>query len=595
MRRFTRLFNELDATTRSAEKLRALERYFGQAASVDDDGAHEAGTHDADAHDEAPSPADAAWAVAIFTGHRLKRAVSYRTLRRWVGEASGEPDWLVAECHRVAGDLSETLALLLPPADERRDPPPLAEMIERSIIPLRALDEPGQRRVMEEAWSMLDTRERFVFHKLLSGSFRVGVQKRTIVRALANVAEVDPAVMAHRLSGSFEPTAEAFLDLLGPEAEGGDPARPYPFFLASPVEDAVAKQKRDAGEVNAATIAAALGDVAGWIAEWKWDGIRAQLIHRRDPLAREADAPADRFVTSLWSRGDEPVMRAFPEIVGAARSLPQPAVIDGEIVAWDPYADRPMPFTALQRRLNRKSREPMLFEDVPVRFLAYDVLELAGDDVRALPTNERRARLATLLNRSDEPVLRLSREIDAASWGELESVRARSRDERTEGLMLKRRDAPYRVGRTRGDWWKWKIEPLTIDAVMIYAEPGHGRRAGLHTDYTFGVWTARPSDGTDAELVPITKAYSGLTDKEIARVDRFVRRNTTERHGPIRGVTPEMVFEIAFEGIQASDRHRSGIALRFPRMKRIRDDKTPEEADTLEHVRTLLHTYGAPA
>jgi DNA ligase-1 len=382
------------------------------------------------------------------------------------------------------------------------------------------------------------------------GEFRVGAAHTLVARALAIVAGVPPEIMAHRLMGQWAPTAEDYAHLLEPSSEKSDPGQPYPFFLAHPL----------------ATDPFELGDLEDWQAEWKWDGIRAQLLRRQDQVV-------------LWSRGEDLLTVRFPEIAAVGAALPNGAVLDGEIVAW--RGDRPLPFAALQRRIGRKNLSPKVLFEAPAAFVAYDLLELDGIDIRSNPLVERRAKLEALTRRLPAGIaLRLSPALEPASWDALLELRRTARGHGVEGVMLKRCSSAYGVGRPKGDWWKWKVDPLSIDAVLIYAQPGHGRRASLFTDYTFGVWH-------EGELVPVAKAYSGLTDAEIRQVDSFVRRNTIERHGPVRMVRPELVFELHFEAVQASTRHRSGLAVRFPRMNRWRHDKKPEEADTLETLRAF--------
>ncbi|MEC9373081.1 MAG: ATP-dependent DNA ligase [Planctomycetota bacterium] len=527
MRRFTELYMAVDATTRTTGKVEALVRYFREAPAE-----------------------DAAWALAYLSGRRQRRAVSTTLLRQWAAEEAELPQWLLNECHQAVGDLSETISLLLPDRDQPSDLP-LHRVVEEWIAPLPTLTEEARRETLRTAWSSLNAAERLVFHKLISGSFRVGVQRKLLVRALAEVSGIEPASIAHRLTGEFAPTPDAYRRLLDPEESAADPAQPYPFYLASPLEKPIDT----------------LGDPSEWLAEWKWDGIRAQLI-RRDST------------TLVWTRGDELVTDAYPELRSLGEALPDGVVIDGEILAWENEA--PLPFSLLQRRIGRKQVQAMLFTDVPVVFMAYDLLEHNAADIRVEPIESRRAALADLIAplQSNHHV-RLSPLVEPHDWTALESLRAESRERNVEGLILKRRSSPYQVGRVRGDWWKWKIDPFTVDAVLTHAQPGHGRRASLFTDYTFSVWD-------DGELVPVAKAYSGLTDDEIKRVDAFVRRNTTARHGPVRAVKPELVFELAFEGIQASQRHRSGVALRFPRMNHWRTDKRIEDADAIESLRALL-------
>lgn len=535
MRRFTALYDALDQTTRLSEKQAALEMYFRDAP-----------------------PEDAAWALSFLCGRRPRRAVTHAQLRRWASEESAIPAWLVDESYEAVGDLSETLALLLPDRGEHHigngaAEPSLSRIITERLLPLSSSDEGTRRALLARTWRELPARQRFVFHKLISGSFRVGAARGLVVRALAAVASVDPAVMDHRLLGPWKPTAEDFRSLIaGHGAGASDEARPYPFFLASPLfEDP-----------------STLGDIGAWRAEWKWDGIRAQIIRRGAE-------------TLIWSRGEELIGPAFPEVVDAARSLPAGTVIDGELLAWDAPGGRPLPFSALQLRLNRKAVAPMLFPDVPVRFIAYDLLEEHGDDARSHPLDDRIARLMATIAALDHPaMIAVLPPVDAASWSDLAAARESARQRGVEGLMLKRRASTYSAGRTRGDWWKWKVDPLLIDAVMTHAQHGSGIRAGLYTDYTFGLWH-------ENELVTIAKAYSGLTNQEIAEVDAFVRKNTLSRHGPVRMVQPELVFELAFDAVQESTRHKSGLALRFPRMNRWRRDKPASQADSLETLKAL--------
>ncbi|MGL4460603.1 MAG: ATP-dependent DNA ligase, partial [Planctomycetia bacterium] len=507
MERFTRLYVELDETNRTSGKAAALERYFRETP-----------------------PASAAWALVFLTGGKASRVVSTKSLRAWAAEEACLSPWLVDECYHAVGDLAETLALLLSSTARPTDPealPTLDRLVEDRLLPLKNLPEDERRGAVVGLWRRMNDPQRLVWNKLLTGSFRVGVARTLVVRALAAAADVPPAVMAHRLMGRWNPTPEDFSRLLSGDGAAVDPGRPYPFFLAHPLDGS----------------AAALGVPRDWQAEYKWDGVRAQVI-RRDGQ------------TMIWSRGEELVTETFPEVAAVAAGLPDGTVLDGEILAW--RGDSPMPFAVLQRRLGRKKVSAAVRRDAPVTLMAYDLLELDGVDRRDEPLSERRQRLQDLLQaRLDAPAVRLSPLLPFDDWPQLEEHWRQARAERVEGLMLKRKAGPYRVGRVRGDWWKWKSEPYTVDAVMVYAQAGHGRRATLFTDYTFAVWS-------DGELVPVAKAYSGLTNAEILEVDAFVRRNTTEKFGPVRVVKPELVFELAFEGIQPSTRHKAGLALRFP-------------------------------
>ena len=532
MRAFSDLYFTLDATTRTNDKIAAMRAFFERAR-----------------------PVDAAWAVYFLSGRRPKRLLSALLLRRWAAELAGLPEWLQEEAYHAVGDSAETAALLLPDAAHAGDRP-LREWVEGVILPLRELDETGQRAAVVDAWAELDDPQRYVFNKLITGGLRVGVSQRLLIRALAESAVLPEATIAHRLMGAWEPTPEFYTALVHPdEVAGEDASRPYPFFLAYPLED------------DPAT----LGDVGEWQAEWKWDGIRAQLI-RRDGQ------------TYLWSRGEELVTDRYPEVIAAAEALPD-GVIDGELLAWEFATGRPQPFASLQQRIGRKNLTKKLLVETPVVLLAYDLLEWQGQDWRERPLDERRAQLERMLDDLASPWLPFTAVVVAGSWEELAELRESSRDRAVEGLMLKRRSSPYRVGRRRGDWWKWKVSPYSVDAVLIYAQRGSGRRAGLYTDYTFALWSG---EGEERELVPFAKAYSGLTDAAIREVDRFVRANTAERFGPVRSVRPELVMEIAFEAIQASGRHKSGVAVRFPRILRWRRDKNPAEADTLDALKGVI-------
>ncbi len=524
MRRFAALFAALDGTTRTAEKVAALADYFRSAPE-----------------------ADRVWTVALLSHRRPRRAATSAELRAWAAEAAGIPDWLFEESYAVAGDLAETIAHLLPPPAAPRDRG-LAETI-ADLAALAGQPAEARRAAIRAAWDALDPPGRFLFNKLITGGFRMGVSQGLMTRALAEATGLPAADLAQRLTGDWDPARVGWALLI---AGGGDAARPYPFALASQLD------------ADPAT----LGVTADWLAEWKWDGIRAQAIRRGG-------------VRALWSRGEELITDRFPDLGPLIDRLPEGTVIDGEIVVWPAGADRPAPFAALQPRIGRKAVPKRLLAEAPVRLLAYDLLEWQGLDLRTAALADRRARLAALA--AAQPAggpLVLSPAVPFADWGALAAARAAARDRGAEGLMLKRIASPYTGGRRRGDWWKWKLDPHTIDAVMVYAQAGHGRRAALYTDFTFAVRSGE-------DLVPVAKAYSGLTDAEFAEITAWVRRNTLERFGPVRRVRPELVFEIAFEGVQSSPRHKSGVALRFPRMLRWRRDKGPAEIDTIEALRAL--------
>jgi DNA ligase-1 len=565
MTRFARLFAAIDGTMSTNAKVEAMVGYFAAAP-----------------------PADAAWAVFFLTGRRLKRVVPGKAIGDWAMAATGLGEWLLSECYAVVGDGAETAALILDqlptaPAEELG----LADWVEQRILPLRRAAADRQRQQVLDWVRALGRWERFTLLKLLTGELRVGVSQTLVVRALAQAATLPPTSVAARLMGDWIPSAAWYASLLAAGVTESDLSRPYPFCLASPLEHEV---------THAEDIARVLGDRERWLVEWKWDGIRAQLVKRGGGV-------------HLWSRGEELITERFPEVSDAAAALPDGTVLDGEVLA---YQDRrPLPFSALQRRIGRQRQVARKARDIPVVFMVFDILEHDSVDVRGTPLARRRAMLEAVLAtvnatprpanptppradallpfEEDEPVtgddglstLLRSPLVDATTWEALAELRAESRSRGVEGLMVKRLDSPYGVGRKRGDWWKWKIDPHTIDAVLIYAQPGSGKRASLLTDYTFGVWH-------NGELVPVAKAYSGLTNEEIAEMDRWIRRHTVQRFGPVRHVEPVHVFELGFEAIARSSRHRSGVAVRFPRMLRWRKDKPASEADTLEALTRLL-------
>lgn len=531
MRRLADLYEALDQTTSTNAKVEALARYFKEAP-----------------------PEDAAWALYFLTGQKLKRLIPTKLLVGWTQELTGIPGWLFEEVYASVGDLAEVIALLLDARERpaRTEELPLSAWLEQRLLPLRQRDAAGQREQVVSWWHAMPRRELFLLNKMLTGELRVGVSSTLVVRAVAQVAGLPAPSVAHRLMGTWTPTPTFFRQLVSQDVSDGDSSRPYPFYLASPLEQPPAD----------------LGDRAAWQVEWKWDGIRGQLIRRKGSV-------------HLWSRGEELITERFPEIADAAAALPDGTVLDGEVLA---YTDgKPLPFALLQRRIGRQKLTPKVLAEAPAAFIAYDVLELGGEDLRSQPLRERRAKLEALLK--ELPRLPVSPVVPAATWEDLATARGEARERNVEGFMLKRLESPYLTGRKRGDWWKWKIDPFTVDAVLLYAHPGHGRRSSLYTDYTFAVW-----NGT--ELQPVTKAYSGLTDVEIGRLDRWIRAHTREKYGPVRSVEPEQVFELHFEGIQSSPRHKSGVALRFPRIARWRTDKKPQDADTLDSLKELLHASG---
>ncbi|NPT38627.1 ATP-dependent DNA ligase [Paraburkholderia xenovorans] len=553
MKRFAALYTALDATTSTHDKLEALTSYFAVA-----------------------EPEDAAWASYFLAGGKARQSVPTRLLSEIARERAGLPAWLFEESYHAVGDLAETIAHILPPA-QRNSELGLTQWIEHRVLTLRGAAPEELRTRLISYWDELDWGGRFLLTKLIGGGFRVGVARQLVVRALAEVAGVDHKRIAQRMVGwtdsQQKPDAARYLRLIAPEAtsddaQSGAPQHdsdlglPYPFFLAHPLQ------------ADPAT----LGDPSQWQIEWKWDGIRAQLVKRGGRVW-------------LWSRGEDLITDRFPEVAALGEALPEGFVIDGEILAWEPGASAPLPFARLQPRIARKTLTKKILADSPATLLAYDLLEAHGKDLRMTPLAERRAQLDALATTVDSTLardlLRVSPLVSAPDWPALAALRDESRARGVEGLMVKERESMYGVGRTKasGTWWKWKIDPYAVDAVLVYAQRGHGRRASLYTDFTFAVWDE--ADGVRT-LVPFAKAYSGLTDEEMRQVDAIVRKTTIEKFGPVRSVTPTLVFEIGFEGIQASPRHKSGVAVRFPRMLRWRTDKHIDDADTLPMLKGFI-------
>jgi DNA ligase-1 len=610
MKRFADLFAELDATTSTSAKVTALQRYLG---AVDD--------------------ADAAWAVYFLAGGKPRQLIKTAQLRALAEEASGLPAWLFEASYQAVGDLAETIALVLPAPDSADGlEASLSDWMEQRLLPLRGQGDEAVAVSLRAWWRELDATGRFLLVKLVGGGFRVGVSKLLVQRAIAQHAGLDAKQVAARMMGFTDgkrlPTAAQYRSLLAPAEAPGDehaarePSQPYPFFLASPLGTDASDGLLDmevAGTGIAQTLQARLGPASDWLAEWKFDGIRGQIVKRAGQVW-------------VWSRGEELMSDRFPELQALAQRWPDGTVIDGEILVWEeggarvlPGSERPgqpAPFALLQQRIGRKTLNAKVLADAPVSFMAYDLLEIGAQDLRAAPQSERRERLEALaeaLNPATGPRLWLSPRVNGSDWTTLADQRLRARDLGVEGLMLKHRHSSYGTGRqkrwsgpgndTNNDvlaWWKWKIDPLNIDGVLIYAQAGHGRRASVYTDYTFAVWNRAPASAVEAQavvdaiarrepavpdalqLVAFTKAYSGLTDAEFKAVDAVIRQHTLEKFGPVRSVRPTLVFELAFEGIARSTRHKSGVALRFPRMQRIRHDKPLHEASTLQDLEELL-------
>lgn len=529
MKLFTQLFYDIDQTTKTNAKVAAMLRYFQQA-----------------------SPKDIMYAIALLTGNKPKRPVKTSELKTWAAELAAVPSWLFDDSYYVVGDLAETIALLLPPAVATKEYS-LHETI-LALGKLYLLPEEEKKEVILSYWNSMNQTELFIFNKLITGNFRMGVSKQLVVKSLAQYLEKEETAIAHQLMGKWDPKKET-IDSLFTQDVATKFYQPYPFYLAYPLETEIET----------------LGDINKWIIEPKLDGIRGQLIVRDNSL----------FV---WSRGEDLMTDKFPEFAGLENILPNGTVIDGEVI---PYKEGTfLDFNAMQTRIGRKNISKKNLADVPLVMVCYDLLEWEGKDLREQPLEERRSILINLLNSSDtKNTLILSKAIPFENWQQVSDFRNNARQEMCEGVMLKKKDSPYETGRRRGNWWKWKTVPMTIDGVLIYAQSGSGRRANLFTDYTFAVWDEH------GKLLPFAKAYSGLTDKEIFAVDNWVKRNTIEKFGPVRSVTPYHVFEIAFEGISESPRHKSGIALRFPRILRWRKDKKASEANNISDLKDWLKIH----
>ncbi|MDC6165831.1 ATP-dependent DNA ligase [Paucibacter sp. XJ19-41] len=549
MEAFAALYRALDASTASSAKQAALQAYLRSAP-----------------------PADAAWAVYFLAGGKPRQLVPSKLLRELARRAAGLPEWLFDESYEAVGDLAETISLLLPESAASTELP-LADWMAQHLLPLRGLAPVALEARLAEQWRLLAASQRLAYFKLITGSLRVGVSRLQVTQALAAVSGIDAKRIAQRLMGythiGARPGAADYLALIAPgeSADGVDAVvgQPYPFFLAHPFN------------LPLAQFEATLGPPSDWLVEWKWDGIRAQLVKREGQV-------------SLWSRGEELISDRFPELQQMGTALPDGTVLDGEVLIWREAQTQPRPFAELQQRIGRKRLSAKLLRELPAVLCVYDLLEAQGQDLRGQPQHARRAQLEALVAAHPQPQLGLSPPLHGESWVDLARQREQARSLGVEGMMLKRRDALYGVGRTKdvGVWWKWKIDPLSVDAVLIYAQRGHGRRASLYTDYTFAVWSGPPEDPA-RQLVPFAKAYSGLSDEEIRVVDAIIRKTTVESFGPVRSVTPSLVFELGFEGIAKSSRHKSGIAVRFPRMLRRREDKPVDEADTLATLQAQLN------
>ncbi len=538
MKAFTELYDELDSTTSTNEKISALKKYF---AKVDAN--------------------DAMWAVLILTSRISKRVLTSRALRESFLKLTGYEEWLFDESYSQVGDTAETISLLLSTLEISRPESiasdaslekPLHEWLEVAIPELGQLkDEDLRAQKLLSYWQALTSLEVFLLNKLMTGSLRVGVSEKLVVRALAEVFEIETDQVSHRLTGANEPGAENFHRLVSKEKTKVLPSQPYPFCLAYAWNERSEKSWQP----------------DQWCIEWKYDGIRSQVIRRTGAVW-------------IWSRGEDDISSSFPDIAELFAKMPDGTVVDGEIVII--RDGKIQSFQDLLKRLGRKKVSALTLKNYPAAFIAYDCLEANSIDLRNEPLVKRRQSLSQIMTPLLSEKMRLSPALAAGNLTEIETLREASRDQDAEGLMIKHWQSPYSVGRKTGHWWKHKVDPLTLDAVLIYAQAGTGRRANLYTDYTFALWS------DEKVLVPFAKAYSGLDQTEIDELDSWIRRHTKEKFGPVRSLEPYHVFEIGFEGIAASSRHKSGIAVRFPRILRWRRDKKFSEADQLSTAFKLL-------
>ena len=521
MNRFAALLDALLFTPSRNGKLRLMQEYFASQ----------------------PDP-ERGWALAALTGELVFDAAKPSQVRA-LAAARVDPE-LLGWSYDFVGDLAETVSLIWPERPGVQTPvPSLAEIVEQ----LKATSRNEVGSLLEPWLDALDATGRWALLKLVTGSLRIGVSARLAKTALAEWGGVEINRIEevwHALAPPYQPLFE-WLEGCGPAPQTGDLPTFCPLMLAQPIEESDLKGL----------------DPQDYLAEWKWDGIRVQLVARGD-------------VRRLYSRSGDDIGAAFPDVL---EPMPADVTLDGELLVL--RNGEVAPFNDLQQRLNRKTPTPKLLRDYPAAVRLYDILRAGEEDLRTLPFVERRSRLEGWYARELPPGLDLSPLVPFASWEELRELRDGARERGIEGLMLKRADSLYLAGRPKGPWFKWKRGALTLDTVLMYAQRGHGKRSSFYSDYTFGAWHG-------GELVPVGKAYSGFTDEELQRLDRWIRNNTVQRYGPVREVAPQIVLEIAFDSVHRSTRHKSGVAMRFPRVHRVRWDKPVGEADTLETLEQLL-------
>ena len=527
MRQFAALIRKLELSSRQNEKVLVLSAYFQEAAEK-----------------------DRVWAIALLSQRRPSRTMTLRQMKKWALEFSGIPEWLFEESYQIVGDLAETIALILPPPTGQAEQG-LSHWIE-TITELKGRASEAQKALVFKSWEVLDKAERFQFNKLVTGSFRVSVSQRLMTRALSLATGMPETVLAHRISGGWDPESTAFQDLVREQSPTEEAGRPYPFQRIHPLEEGPN----------------VLGETSGYLIDWKWEGIRCQLIRRS----------SNSFI---WSEKGELITGAFPAIASALDNFPEGLVLDGEIVIMQDAGVGPA--SGIEKRLGMKKPGPKALRELPAAFIAFDILEREGTDLRDRPLLERKQQLLDLAGQVDATgeVILFSDPLPVNDWADVAGFRAEARNMRADGLLIKKRELPYRSGDVEGPWLHWKPEAHTINALLIYATRGQGGSTRQYTDLSFAVWAGD-------QLVPFTRTIEGLPEEDMAELSSWIRENTVERFGPVRSVRAEQVFEIAFEGIEPSSRHRSGLILRSPRILRWCRGLTPDRAGKLSSLKKLL-------
>jgi len=537
---FSELFLNLDSSNSTNNKIEVLKNYF-----LSND------------------PIDNSWAIYLLTGKSNKRFISGRYLKNLFSELYEYPVWLIDTCYLKVGDSAEVITLLLKNKSTSRKKVllniSLNELLSKTIPDLSKLNDEEKNFKIKNMWETLPEDNHLIFNKILTGTFRVGVSIGLITKSISKLINIDEEIISHRLMGNFEPSIDSYEFLINKNINLQElNSKPFPFLLANTIEDKIFKHS-----------------INDFQFEWKYDGIRMQLIKRSGNV-------------SLWTRGQELVNDSFPELVDKMSHIKDDFVLDGELLVWNFKEQIAFDFSLLQKRINRKSPTRSIQIKYPIIFIAYDLLEINGRDIREIKLENRRIELEKYFSKwhnktenNISAIFKICNLIFPKDWPDALNYKEKSRENNTEGLIIKKKTSIYSSGRKRGIWWKYKVDPMQLDAVLIYAKGGSGRRAGLYTDYSFALWK-------DKELIKFASAYSGLTNIEIKELDKWIRKNTIEKFGPVRSLKPEMVFEISFEKIQISKRHKSGIAVRFPRITKWRKDKKINDADSLENAYELM-------